>query len=162
MADTTTRAVMDEYLHALLDGSDFGRFFAPDVVWTTMETGEEVRGRDEVRHLIQAIHTQAFQAQPELVNLLTGDGTAMLEAVFIGTHVGDFAGLPATGVQVRLPYSMAYDVIEGAITALRAYFPMTALRSQLAEGGRSVSAPAQQAPGRHAPGAESRLQMGPR
>src|SRR6476620_7398674 len=46
MADKTTRAVMDEYLQALLHGSDFGRFFAPDVVWTTMETGEEVRGRD--------------------------------------------------------------------------------------------------------------------
>ncbi|MCW2675334.1 MAG: hypothetical protein JWR70_374 [Modestobacter sp.] len=35
MADKTTRAVMDEYLQALLDGSDFGRVFAPDVVWTT-------------------------------------------------------------------------------------------------------------------------------
>jgi hypothetical protein len=48
MADTTTRAVMDEYLQALLDGSDFGKFFAPDVVWTIMETGEEVPGRDAV------------------------------------------------------------------------------------------------------------------
>ncbi|MCW2675335.1 MAG: hypothetical protein JWR70_375 [Modestobacter sp.] len=66
----------------------------------------------------------------------------MLEAVFIGTHVGDFAGLSATGLQVRMPYSMAYDVVEGAITALRAYFPMTAPRSQLAEASRSVSAPA--------------------
>jgi hypothetical protein len=36
---------------------------------------------------------------------------------------------------------MAYDVVEGAITALRAYFPMTALRSQLAEASGSVSAP---------------------
>jgi predicted ester cyclase len=141
MADKTTRAVMDEYLQALLDGSDFGRFFAPDVVWTTMETGEEVRGRDAVRDLILAMHTQAFHAEPQLVNLLTGHATAMLEAVFIGTHVGDFAGLSATGLQVRMPYSMAYDVVEGAITALRAYFPMTALRSQLAEASGSVSAP---------------------
>ena len=66
----------------------------------------------------------------------------MLEAVFIGTHSGDFAGLSVTGMQVRLPYSMAYDVAGGSITALRAYFPMTALRSQLAEAGRSVSTPA--------------------
>jgi len=66
----------------------------------------------------------------------------MLEAVFIGTHVGDFGGLSATGLHVRLPYSMAYDVAEGTITALRAYFPMTSLRSQLAEASRSVSAPA--------------------
>ena len=140
MADKTTRAVMDEYLNALLHGSDFGRFFAPDVVWTTMETGEEVRGRDAVRDLILEIHTQAFHAQPELVNLLTGDTTAMVEAVFVGTHVGDFAGVPATGLQVRWPYSVAYDVAGGSITALRAYFPMTALRSQLTAAGRSVSA----------------------
>ena len=142
MADKTTRAVMDEYLQALLHGSDFGRFFAPDVVWTTMETGEEVRGRDAVRDLILALHTQAFHAKPELVNLLTGDTTAMVEAVFVGTHADDFAGLSATGLQVRLPYCVAYDVVGGSITALRAYFPITALRSQLAEAGRSVSAPA--------------------
>ena len=140
MADTTTRAVMDEYLEALLHDSDFGRFFAPDVVWTTMETGEEVRGRDAVRDLIRGLHTQAFQARPELVSLLTGDTTAMVEAVFVGTHVGDFAGLPATGMQVRWPYAMAYDVAGGSITALRASFPMTALRSQLAVAGSSVSA----------------------
>ena len=140
MADKTTRAVMDEYLEALLHGSDFGRFFAPDVVWTTMETGEEVRGRDAVRDLIRGLHTQAFQARPELVSLLTGDTTAMLEAVFVGTHVGDFAGLPATGMQVRWPYAMVYDGAGGSITALSAYSPMTALRSQLAVAGSSVSA----------------------
>src|SRR3954449_4443248 len=97
MADETTRAVMDQYLRALLDGSDFARFFAPDVVWTTMETGEQVTGRDAVRDLIVGLHTQAFRAEPELVGMLTNGGTAMLEAVFIGTHVGEFAGVPATG-----------------------------------------------------------------
>ena len=142
MADKTTRAVMDEYLEALLHGSDFGRFLAPDVVWTTMETGEEVRGRDAVRDLILGLHTQAFHAQPELVNLLTGETTAMLEAVFVGTHSGDFAGLSATGQQVRMPYSIAYDVRDGSIVALRAYFPMTALQSQLAPAGGAVSTPA--------------------
>ena len=142
MADTTTRAVMDEYLHALLAGSDFGRFFAPDVVWTTMETGEEVRGRDAVRDLILDIHTRAFHAEPELVTMMTGDGAAMLEAVFVGTHVGDLAGVAATGLHVRLPYCMAYDVSDGAITALRSYFPMAALNARLAGASRSVRAPA--------------------
>jgi ketosteroid isomerase-like protein len=142
MADNTTRAVMNGYLEALLDGSDFERFFAPDVVWTTMETGEEVRGRGAVRNLILALHTQAFHAQPKLVNMVTGDTTAMLEAVFIGTHSGDFAGLSATGLHVRMPYSIAYDVRDGSIVAIRAYFPMTALRSQLARAGGSVSTPA--------------------
>jgi ketosteroid isomerase-like protein len=140
MPDDSTRTVMDGYLQALLDGSDFARFFAPDVVWTTMETGHEVHGRDAVRDLILGLHTQAFQARPELGNLVTGDGVAMLEAVFVATHAGEFAGLAATGATVRQPYCVSYDVAGGAITALRAYFPMAALVAQLTEAGRSVSA----------------------
>jgi predicted ester cyclase len=95
-----------------------------------------------VRDHIVTVHSRAFRAQPELVSMCTGDGNAMLEAVFIGTHVGDFAGVPPTGVHVRLPYCMAYDIAGGAITALRAYFPMAALRAQLAAASRSVGVPA--------------------
>jgi predicted ester cyclase len=142
MGVETTRSVMDGYLRALFDGSDFGRFFAPDVVWTTMEAGESVHGRAAVRDLITVLHSQAFEARPELVDLVTGDGTAMLEAVFDGTHVGEFAGLAATGRHVRLPYAMAYEVSESAITAVRAYFPMAALLAQLTAAGRSITAPA--------------------
>jgi ketosteroid isomerase-like protein len=42
-------------------------------------------------------------------------------------------GVPATGAAVRLPYSMFYDVSDGKIIALRAYFPITALLHQLRE-----------------------------
>jgi predicted ester cyclase len=129
---------MEGYLQALMGGSDFGRFFTPDVVWTTMETGEQVHGRDAVRDLIRTMHSGAFRSKPELVGLLTDDGTAMLEALFIGTHVADFAGVPATGVDVRLPYCMAYDVVDGEITALRSYLPMAALTAQLSAASRSA------------------------
>ncbi|WP_138734571.1 ester cyclase [Modestobacter excelsi] len=142
MGVETTRPVMDEYLHALIGGQDFGRFFAPDVVWTTMETGETVRGREAVRDLIVAIHTQAFRASPELVQLMTGEGSAMVEAVFDGTHVGDFGGVAATGRHVRMPYCMAYDVSGDVITALRSYFPMAAISAQLTAASRSAGAPA--------------------
>jgi predicted ester cyclase len=138
----TTRSVMDEYLRALIGGQDFGRFFAPDVIWTTMETGETVRGREAVRDLIVAIHTQAFQGRAELVHLVTGRGSAMVEAVFDGTHVGEFAGVAPTGRHVRAPYCMAYDVSADAITALRSYFPVAAISAQLTAADRSTSAPA--------------------
>ena len=66
------------------------------------------------------------------MNTTFADGVAGLEAVFVGTHVAEFAGVPATGAAVRLPYAMFYDVADGAIVALRAYFPMTAMVQQLA------------------------------
>jgi len=128
-----TESTVRQYLDALLKGGDFASFFADDIVWTTMETGEQVRGREAVRDYIVALHSQLFDAAPELVDITFGDGVAGLEAVFVATHTAEFAGVPATGVAVRLPYSVFYDVAGGAITALRAYFPVHALVRTLAE-----------------------------
>jgi predicted ester cyclase len=125
---------------ALLDGTEFERFFAPDVVWTTTETGEGTHGQQAVRDLIIGLHSQVFDARPELVSLVCGDGTAMIEAVFDSRQIGEFAGVPAHGAHVRIPYAMSYDVADGVITAVRAYFPMTALRTRLTEAGQPASA----------------------
>jgi len=142
MAHDGTQRVMDAYLETLLAGGDFASSFSPDVVWTFMESGDEIQGRDAVRDAIVDLHAQAFAAHPELRQLLVGDGHAMVEVVFIGTHTGDFLGVPATGVEVRAPYCVAYDIADGAITALRAYFPTTGLRSQLAEAAQAAATPA--------------------
>ena len=142
MAADRTQRVMDAYLGTLLGGGDFASHFSPDVVWTFMESGDEIHGRDAVRDAIVDLHSRAFSAHPELRGLVVGDGSAMLEAVFIGVHTGDFLGVPATGVEVRHPYCMAYDIADDAITALRAYFPTTTLRSQLAEAAQAATTPA--------------------
>jgi len=142
MAHDGTQRVMDAYLQALLARGDFASFFSPDVVWTFMESGDEVHGRDAVRDLIADMHGRAFAAHPELRNLLVGDGHAMVEVVFVGRHTGDFLGIPATGVDVRAPYCVAYDIDGDAITALRAYFPTTVVRNQLAEAAQAAAAPA--------------------
>ena len=81
MSDSGTRAVMEGYLQALRDRADFDRFFTPDVSWTTMETGEQIHGRQAVRDFIVAFHTQVFDAAPQLVGVVTGNGAAVLEAV---------------------------------------------------------------------------------
>ena len=139
MTQDATQRVMSAYVEALLGGGDFGRFYAPDVVWTFMEDGAQVHGRDAVRDAVIGMHVQAFTAHPEVRGLLVGDGTAMLEGVFVGTHTGEFAGVPATGVEVRLPYVVAYDVAEDSITALRAYISTTKLRATVAEAARSAA-----------------------
>ena len=126
-----TENTIRQYVETLLQGGDFAAFFADDVLWTTMETGDQIRGREAVRDFIVALHTQGFDASPELVSIEFGDGVAGLEAVFVGTHTAEFAGIPATGASVRLPYSMFYDVSDAKIAALRAYFPIAALRQQL-------------------------------
>jgi predicted ester cyclase len=128
--DATTQT-MNGYMQALLNGGDFGQFFAEDVIWTTAETGDQVQGREAVRDFIVAFHTRLFDAHPELKRLTIADGAAYAEAVFVGTHTGKFAGIAPTGAALRLPYCMAYDVGEEGISALRAYLPVAAMVAQL-------------------------------
>jgi predicted ester cyclase len=136
----TVRETFDAYLRDVRSRGDFSRWFAPDVRWTTMETGEQVRGREAVRDLIVFFHSTAFDAQVEFVHGVVDGSTAVVEAVFAATHTGEFAGIPATGARVRLPYTVAYDIADGLITELRAYLSIAALREQL-----SAAVPAQPA-----------------
>jgi predicted ester cyclase len=78
-----------------------------------------------------------FDASPELGGLICDDGAAALEATFVGKHIGEFAGVKATGVEVRLPYSIFYELEAGKIIALRAYFPITSLVEPLRTEGAS-------------------------
>ncbi|MFW5471047.1 ester cyclase [Knoellia sp. CPCC 206435] len=142
MSIQETERLVRQYLDALLNRGDFASFFADDVVWTTMETGDQVRGRDAVKDFIITMHTQLFDASPELGNITFADGVAGVEAVFVGTHTAEFAGVPATGTSVRLPYTVFYDVADGAIAALRGYLPISALVQQLAGADSRRSEPA--------------------
>jgi steroid delta-isomerase-like uncharacterized protein len=139
MSLEATERCIQQYLDALLNGGDFAAFFDVDVVWTTMETGDEIRGPQAVRDFIVALHTEWFQATPEVKHVAAADGVAALEAVFVATHVAEFAGVPATNAELRLPYTVFYDISDDKITALRAYFPVSALVAQLQEAA-SVSA----------------------
>ena len=139
MSVEETQQVLDEYLNALLGGGDFGTFFADDVRWTTMETGEVISGRNAVRDFIIAFHQQVFDASPEFGLLICSDGSAALEATFVGKHIAEFAGVEATGAEVRLPYSVFYEVEAGKITALRAYLPITSLIEQLKTHSASLT-----------------------
>ena len=131
MSVEETEQTMQRYLDALLARGDFASCFADDVEWTTMETGEQIRGRDAVRDYIVAMHTQLFDATPELRGVATSDGYATIEAVFVGTQTAEFAGVPAAGASVRVPYAMAYDLVGDRISALRAYLPLQAMVEQL-------------------------------
>jgi predicted ester cyclase len=128
--DTSTKTI-NSYLEALLNGGDFAQFFTDDVAWTTMETGDQVHGREAVHDYIVALHTQLFDARPEVRSVTIGQETAALEADFVGTHIGEFAGIPPTGAELRVPYCVIYDLAEDSIRALRAYIPIGLMISQL-------------------------------
>jgi predicted ester cyclase len=83
--------------------------------------------------MIRYLHEQAFDAQPQIKSLLVDGERAALEADFVGRHIAEFAGKPATGKEIRVPYSVVYDLEGEQITALRIYMSIDAILRQLDE-----------------------------
>ena len=128
---STERQVMQDYLDALVKRTDFAAYFTDDVVASFEGSDQRADGREAAAQLTRHVHRDAFDARMELKNLLTDQGKAAIEADFAGTHTGEFAGIPATGRKVRVPYSVIYDLRGDQISALRIYFPMSQLMQQL-------------------------------
>jgi steroid delta-isomerase-like uncharacterized protein len=129
MSIDETRAVMDRYLRS--NHSDL-EVMAPDVVFTVMATGQEFRGPDGVAAMLDFFYNRAFQASAEDEHLVVGEGHAVGEWQFTGRHIGEFAGVPATNKQVRVPLAVAYDLADGRVTQARVYFETPAFLAQVA------------------------------
>jgi len=71
------RQVMQDYIDALVKRADFTRYFTEDVIASFEGTDQRADGREAAGQLIRYVHETAFDARPELKNLLadTGNGS---------------------------------------------------------------------------------------
>jgi steroid delta-isomerase-like uncharacterized protein len=139
MSTQQTHDTMEAYLRALVHRGPFATYFADDVTCALVGAGQDVHGRAAVEGFIRYFHEQAFDARVEVKQTVFADGHAALEAAFVGTHTGEFQGLPATGKQVHVPYAVLYDLATSKITALRIYMPLDVLMRQLVATPAPVS-----------------------
>jgi steroid delta-isomerase-like uncharacterized protein len=107
---------------------------ADDVVFTIMATGQQHRGPQEVLGMLQYFYHIAFDARADAANTIFADGKAAIEGDFVGRHIGEFAGIPATNKDVRVPIAVIYDLENDKITQGRVYFEMPVLMQQLGIG----------------------------
>ena len=128
MSIDSTRQTMLRYF-----GSDHGdlSMMAEDVIFTVMATGDDHRGRQGVSAMLDFFYHGAFEAIAETKVTLFGDSNAMVEGDFVGKHIGEFAGVPATGKSVRVPLCVVYDLEDDLIKRGRVYFEVPALLKQL-------------------------------
>jgi predicted ester cyclase len=131
MSATQIRETLQQYVEVLLARGDYGRFFDDDVEFALMGTDQQSRGAQVAEQTIRFLHETAFDAEPEFASLVVDEHGAAVEAIFVGTHIGDFSGVSATGNRVRVPYSVFYDVDGDKIKALRIYMPMDQLLAQI-------------------------------
>jgi steroid delta-isomerase-like uncharacterized protein len=125
-----TREVMSRYWDS--EHRDVS-MMAEDVVFTHMATGDEHRGPDGVLRMLDYMYRQAFDARAEIRSRICGESQAVLEAEFVGKHIGQFAGIPATGRSVRVPLCVVYDVEADKIKRARVYLETPVLMRQLGE-----------------------------
>lgn len=128
MSVERTRDAMERYLNSAHRDLSM---MAEDVVFTAMATGEEHRGVEGVRRMLEHVYHQAFDATAETRNRIYAENHAVLEADFVGTHIGAFAGVPATNRQVRVPLCVVYDLRDGKIVRGRVYLEIPVLLRQL-------------------------------
>jgi steroid delta-isomerase-like uncharacterized protein len=128
MSVESTRAVVSRYIDS--DHTDLSTL-SDDVIFTNMATGDENHGRDSVGQLLNYMYHVAFDAKAETRNIIVADGKAVYEADFVGKHIGEFAGIPATNKNVRVPLCVVYDLANDRITRGRVYLEVPALMAQL-------------------------------
>src|SRR5688572_31515775 len=128
MSIETTRETMQRYFDS---GHTDVSMMAEDVVFTVMATGQEHHGPDAVLGMLNYFYHIAFDASASPSTALFGENNAMAEGEFIGKHIGEFAGIPATGKDVRVPLCVVYDLENNKIKRGRVYFEMPVLLQQL-------------------------------
>lgn len=126
MSIEETRRVVQAYL----DGHDTAHL-AEDAVFTDTASGQRHEGREAIAAMLEYVYHVGLDAKSELRNLIVADGQAAVEAEIVGTHIGDFAGMPATGAHVRIPLCVTYQVTGGQIQQGTVYLGLTNFLTQI-------------------------------
>ncbi|HNH27222.1 MAG TPA: ester cyclase [Anaerolineales bacterium] len=128
MSVETTKEVLARYLNS---GHSDQSMLAEDVSFTIMATGKEHRGREGVSAMLNYFYRIAFEADAKTRTLVFGETSAIWEGVIVGKHIGEYASVPATGKNVRVPICVVYDVEDKRVKRARVYFEVPAFYQQV-------------------------------
>jgi steroid delta-isomerase-like uncharacterized protein len=119
-------------LHGYLIDHD-ASFLADDATFTDVTSGMQWTGREAIAAMLEWLYSGVFEAHVEDVRVIADAdaSAAAAELLFVGRHIGEFAGVPATGRDVRVPMVVIYELSGGRITAARVHFNVAAFQAQV-------------------------------
>ena len=126
----TPLAIAQKNMRDYLRSHD-ARYVTDDAVFINKSTGERIEGREAIGKMLQFFYHIAFDAHAETTNVLVTEDRALAEGLFIGKHIGEFAGIPATNRDVRVPLCVSYDLKDDKIQQARVYLLSDVLMQQL-------------------------------
>ena len=124
--DAATRSNMEAYFK-----THDVQYIAEDAVFIHMSSGEETKGREAVRQMLQYMYHIAFDAKATIRNTIITEDKAVLEATFEGTHIGEFSGIQPSNKNVSVPFCVIYDLENGLIKHARIYMLTDVMLKQL-------------------------------
>lgn len=104
---------------------------APDAAFVDVTTGRRWTGANEIAAMLDGMYRVAFDARVEEPRLVADADAVVLEATFVGRHIGEFAGVAATGAEVRVPLVVVYDLADGVIRGARIHFDVASFLRQV-------------------------------
>lgn len=107
------------------------KFIAEDGVFRNLTTSEVHKGRAEIGAMLHYMYHIAFDARAEFSNYIITEDKAVAEGLFIGKHIGEINGIPATGKQVSVPLCITYTLRDSLIQEARIYMQTDVLMHQL-------------------------------
>ena len=96
------------------DPADFHdmNYVTDDVTFYNMSMGgiPMTNNREELENYLYWFYNEAFETEVEIRNMVISNGEAVLEWTVMGTHIGEFYEIPATGNTIEIPMIARYKL----------------------------------------------------
>jgi steroid delta-isomerase-like uncharacterized protein len=103
----------------------------PNCLFEDMALGLEYRGREGAGEYYRT-WWNAFSIEVRgIARHWTTEGNMIAETRYVGTHTGEFFGVPATGRNLDLQLAVVIRFRDGFMLGERFYYDLASLRSQL-------------------------------
>lgn len=132
-ATTDVEQLVDEYL-AIWNERDYSKIpkvVSESFVRVSPVAGAGVKGHDGLEEFIRELEASFSDFEITVQNQIDGEGIAMFEATFTGTHDGEFNEIPPTNEEVELPNMSIMQIEDGKIREHRTYYDSQEFADQL-------------------------------
>jgi ketosteroid isomerase-like protein len=118
-------------LAALTDPAACLHLLHADATLTLMDSDQVFIGPDEICGLFANLHHRLFVATSRVRDARERGNQVTIEATLEGVQATEFAGVQPAGSHVTMHYVLTWELADGLIRAIRAYWNLDELLRQL-------------------------------